>query len=168
LLVPYPAVVYAVELYPISSPDTCIRCHEDLYFLHDTGKWFCLKEAPMACVDCHGGNPNAITKDTAHADRAAHPIINENIAKCQECHPAASIERVQIFRDVAGVSPVKVAAAYVPVADVSESHRVPAIGQKESVASPVLPLALMFFLVMLLTLALIFTAKYQRRKETRQ
>ena len=29
---------------------TCINCHEDLYFLHDTGNWFCIRESPMPCV----------------------------------------------------------------------------------------------------------------------
>ena len=34
-----------------------MSCHEDLYFLHDTGKLFCLNEkTAMNCVGCHGGN----------------------------------------------------------------------------------------------------------------
>jgi hypothetical protein len=165
LTVTPPALVYADELPPIASQGKCVNCHENLYFLHDTGKWFCLRDSPMACVDCHGGNPNAITKDTAHADRASHPILNENIAKCQECHPEVSSERVQIFRDVAGVGPVKVAAAYVPAVNTSESHVALAVGQKEPFANRVLPLTILFFVVMLLVLGVIFAARYQCRRE---
>jgi len=25
----------------------CINCHEDLYYLHDTGNWFCLNDSPF-------------------------------------------------------------------------------------------------------------------------
>jgi len=91
---------------------------------------FCLRDAPMTCVDCHGGDPTATTKEKAHAKRAAHPIVNENITKCQECHPEKGVERVQIFREVAGLSPVIVAAAYVPVL-VTESSMAPGLDQKQ-------------------------------------
>jgi hypothetical protein len=97
------------------SQNNCINCHESLYFLHDTGNWYCIREAPMRCTDCHGGDPEASTAETAHLHRAAHPIINEDVSKCQECHPVECDERVGIFDQTAGLSPIRVAAPYTPV-----------------------------------------------------
>lgn len=94
--------------------DNCMSCHENLYFLHDTGNWFCIRESPMGCVDCHGGDPEAITQEMAHSHRAAHPVINEDVSKCQECHPEECNERVELFDQTAGISQVRVAAPYTP------------------------------------------------------
>ncbi len=93
----------------VDDGSKCVTCHEDLYYLHDTGKAFCLHGVPMSCVDCHGGDPTAVTKEAAHFDRSAHPIINEDDKKCYECHPAEAAERVQTFETLAGVSEVRVA-----------------------------------------------------------
>jgi len=106
--------VYAQESPPVTENGTCASCHEDLYFLHDTGNWFCIREAPMRCIDCHGGNPNGITQDEAHMNRKAHPIVNEDISKCQECHPEECMERLEKFDQIAGISAVLVAAPYQP------------------------------------------------------
>jgi hypothetical protein len=105
---------------------TCISCHEDLYFLHDTGNWYCIRESPMRCVECHGGDPTSIKKEEAHTNRAAHPIINDDISRCQECHPAECRERVAKFNRVAGISEVLVAVPYQPAA-------IPAVQQSEAV-----------------------------------
>lgn len=101
---------------PVPAPDNgnCIVCHENLYFLHDTGNWFCLKESPMACTNCHGGDPNTLNKDVAHANRAAHPVINDDVSKCRQCHPEECSDRVAIFDQSAGISNVLVAAPYTP------------------------------------------------------
>jgi len=90
----------------------CIKCHEDLYFLHDTGNWFCIRESPMPCVSCHGGDPTATTQETAHYDRSAHPILNEDISRCQECHMDANecCECVKKFDQLAGLKTVKLAS----------------------------------------------------------
>lgn len=88
---------------------TCIKCHEDLYFLHDTGNWFCIRESPMPCVACHGGDPTAATQESAHYDRSAHPILNEDISRCQECHvdPDECCDCVSKFDQIAGFNQVK-------------------------------------------------------------
>ncbi|HCW06819.1 MAG TPA: hypothetical protein DGG95_05585 [Cytophagales bacterium] len=120
-----PTIVYADDPDPPPNQGKCITCHEDLYLLHDTGNWFCLREAPMSCVDCHGGNPLATTQELAHVDRAAHPVINEDISKCQECHPEECTERVQIFDQTAGISEVMVAMPYTPKATAKISSEIP-------------------------------------------
>jgi hypothetical protein len=111
LLLPLFAVTPAHAQTPDGDVDngTCISCHEDLYFLHDTGNWFCIRESPMPCVYCHGGDPTATTQEMAHYDRSAHPIVNEDISRCQECHvdPDECCECVTKFKDVAGLKQVK-------------------------------------------------------------
>jgi hypothetical protein len=109
----------------------CIKCHEDLYFLHDTGNWFCLRESPMRCVDCHGGDPAATTQETAHYDRSAHPVINEDISKCQECHAEECSDRAAKFNEVAGLKEVKLVSP-VPASSVSnQTTGLPAIEEQE-------------------------------------
>jgi hypothetical protein len=76
----------------------------------------------MRCFDCHGGNPSTIKKEEAHANRKVHPIINEDISKCQECHPAECGERLAKFDRVAGISEVLVAYSYIPAPDVRSEH----------------------------------------------
>lgn len=101
---------YAQAATPFNENGTCASCHEDLYFLHDTGNWFCLRESPMQCVDCHGGDPNTFNQEQAHTNREPHPILNEDVSKCQECHPEECDERVMIFEKTAGISDVLVSA----------------------------------------------------------
>jgi hypothetical protein len=97
------------ETTPPDEPSNCIACHEDLYYLHDTGKYFCVTEARQRCADCHDGDPSATDKESAHAHRSAHPVVNEDISKCQQCHPSDCAEYVQKFSQIAGISPVFVA-----------------------------------------------------------
>jgi hypothetical protein len=92
------------------SPSNCIVCHENLYYLYDTGKHFCVTEARQRCSDCHGGDPSATDKDAAHHHRSAHPVVNEDVSTCQQCHPNDCDDYVQKFAQVAGISPVFVAA----------------------------------------------------------
>jgi len=104
----------------------CIKCHEDLYFLHDTGNWFCIRESPMPCVACHGGDPTATTQETAHYDRSAHPVVNEDISRCQECHVDSDecCECVSKFNEVAGINQVKMIS---PAPDFSPSGYTPGL-----------------------------------------
>lgn len=109
-----PSVAYADDPVPAPDNGNCVTCHEDLYLLHDTGNWFCLKESPMTCVDCHGGDPNTLDKELAHANRATHPILNEDVTKCQQCHPDKCDERVEFFDQTAGISRILVAIPHAP------------------------------------------------------
>ena len=103
-----PGPAFAQEDNP-ETPSNCIICHEDLYYQHDTGKYFCVSEASQRCTDCHGGDPTATDKESAHFDRSAHPVVNGDISKCQECHPGNCEEYVQQFEQLAGINPVIVA-----------------------------------------------------------
>jgi hypothetical protein len=127
--------VYARSSAQDVDNGNCVNCHEDLYFLHDTGNWFCLRESPMRCVDCHGGNPAATTQETAHYDRSAHPIINEDISKCRECHidEDECCECVSKFDQVAGLKQIKLVSS-VPVSSASALiPGLPAFEQQEPV-----------------------------------
>jgi hypothetical protein len=106
--------VQAQTIPTAPQKNNCVNCHENLYFLHDTGNWFCLRESPMRCVDCHGGNPEAITKELAHLQRAEHPVVNEDVSQCQQCHLEECNEHVELFDRAAGISQILVAAPYLP------------------------------------------------------
>jgi hypothetical protein len=73
----------------------------------------------MRCVDCHGGDPSSLKQEEAHTNRTAHPVINENVSKCRECHPAECEDRVREFDQVAGISNVRVALPYQPLSAVN-------------------------------------------------
>ncbi|HWS24780.1 MAG TPA: hypothetical protein VN226_10150 [Anaerolineales bacterium] len=83
--------------------DQCVVCHDSQYHNYDNGKSFCINESPMHCVDCHGGNPYALTKEAAHYDRSAHPVVGEDVSRCYVCHLDEADQRAAIFDDVAGL-----------------------------------------------------------------
>lgn len=98
-----------------SSDSSCLGCHEDLYYLHDLGKWYCLSEASTRCVDCHGGNPDSPDKEASHEGLIEHPVLNGDVSRCMECHPRDCNEHLQKFDQIAGISPVVyVSIAYTP------------------------------------------------------
>ncbi|RPI94707.1 MAG: hypothetical protein EHM40_05555 [Chloroflexi bacterium] len=138
-----------------ASKNNCSSCHENLYFLHDTGNWFCLRESPMTCVDCHGGDPKAVTQELAHSNRAAHPVINEDVSKCQECHPEECDERVEIFDQTAGISLVRVAAPYTPVHSTERTDNIADAAQTEEQSGGLLLFWEIIPLVVIAGLALI-------------
>ena len=122
-----PATAFADSSEPPPDNGHCVNCHDNLYYLHDTGKYFCLNESPMACVDCHGGNPQATILEQAHTLRTAHPVINEDISKCQQCHPEQCTERMAIFGHVAGFNDtVLIAGAPLPQLPAEQSLPLPA------------------------------------------
>lgn len=134
---------------------TCTSCHEDLYFLHDTGNWFCIRESPMPCVACHGGDPTATTQESAHYDRSAHPIVNGDISRCQECHADEDecCECVSKFDQVAGLKEVKLSA---PVAAPHASNQAPGLPVAEK-HEPVNWLLLFEVLTIIVVLSLALT-----------
>jgi len=116
----FSAVPGHAESVPVAynnAESTCLSCHENLYYLYDTGNWFCVAEAPMRCVNCHGGDPTALDQAAAHLSRTAHPIINGDTTTCQHCHVGDCAEHVQQFDRVAGISrDIKIAVSTQPQA----------------------------------------------------
>jgi hypothetical protein len=104
--------VHAQEATPLVDYGTFIKSHEDLYFMHDAGNWFCIRKSPMWRVGCHGGDPSSIKKEGAHAIRKVHPVLNKDIPKVQECYPEECEGRVVKFDKVTGNSEVLLAIPY--------------------------------------------------------
>jgi hypothetical protein len=87
-----------------TSESLCRSCHENLYFLHDSGQWCCFCERERSCTCCHGGNPDSADVGLAHEDLVANPIA-ENPGICKNCHPEDSSERIIRFSHAAGIDP---------------------------------------------------------------
>jgi hypothetical protein len=81
----------------------CVACHEHQYYLYDSGKWYCLCEAPMHCVYCHGGRTDSTVEEIAHEGLVLYPT-REHAERCQTCHTEDYMDRVVKFSTVAGVS----------------------------------------------------------------
>lgn len=108
--------VFAAQVPPQNSSmsSSCLTCHEDLYYLHDMGKSYCMTEHKERCVNCHGGNPTVMNEDQSHLGLIAYPQ-KDNGAKCQECHVHDSQERLEKFASMGGYKPVIEVSAYTPV-----------------------------------------------------
>lgn len=96
------SVVAAQEPTP-ENDQNCINCHTHQYYVYDTGKWYCLCEAPMHCVYCHGGRTDSSVKEIAHEGLVLYPT-QDQAQRCLSCHPEDCLERVSTFEKFAGVS----------------------------------------------------------------
>lgn len=116
-----PAQVSAAQAAD-SSPNSCLTCHEDLYYLHDTGKLYCLTDHADRCVNCHEGNAAVMKKEESHLGLIVHPQ-ESNGEKCLECHTQQDAQtRLATFESKGGfdtvikadvyTSPVEVAAGF--------------------------------------------------------
>lgn len=85
------------------NDETCVACHEHEYYLYDKGKWFCLCDAPMHCVYCHGGRTDSSVKEVAHEGLVLYPT-RDQAARCQACHTEDYMSRVVSFSALAGIS----------------------------------------------------------------
>jgi hypothetical protein len=102
----------------------CRQCHEQRYYLYDTGKWYCLCKSPMTCVHCHGGNGAETNADQAHQDLLANPFADD-AAVCRNCHKEESQARVDAFIARAGVMPTPVIMTYQPTFRSAEPYPFP-------------------------------------------
>lgn len=98
--------------------NSCLTCHEDLYYLHDTGKWYCIAEHKEHCIDCHEGDPATLNKEASHHELAAHPQAN-NGEKCQECHPQDAAAHLAKFASLGGYSEISQPVSYTPAQPIS-------------------------------------------------
>lgn len=96
------------------TANACLTCHEDQYYLHDSGCLYCLTDHADRCVDCHEGDAASMKKETAHAGLLVRPQEN-NGAKCQECHsPEETQARLAKFASEQGFDVVVKARPYTP------------------------------------------------------
>jgi hypothetical protein len=107
-----PVEVSAAHATGVTS-NSCLTCHENLYYLHDTGKYYCITEHKDRCVNCHEGNAAMMNKDESHLGLIAHPQKDDG-AKCQQCHPDDTQERLATFASLGGYKPIIEAVSYVP------------------------------------------------------
>jgi hypothetical protein len=96
-----------------TASNSCLTCHEDLYYLHDTGKWYCITEHQDRCTNCHEGNPSVLDKDESHLGLIVHPQQN-NGEKCLECHPQDTTARLNKFASLGGMKTLNQPAPYEP------------------------------------------------------
>jgi hypothetical protein len=97
------------------APDnTCLTCHEDLYYLHDSGKLCCITTHADHCAGCHEGNPTSMKKEESHLGLLLHPQENGG-AKCLECHEPEDVPiRMTKFKADGGFDEVIQPEAYLP------------------------------------------------------
>lgn len=114
--------VFPVQGSPAQPDETvtnsCLTCHEDLYYLHDTGKWYCITEHKDRCVNCHEGDPTSLNKDASHQGLIVHPQRN-NGEKCLQCHPQDSAAHLEKFSSLGGCNEVSASVAYKPAQPVA-------------------------------------------------
>ena len=87
---------------PPEKDENCIGCHENLYFLHDTGKWYCLCSLSARCTFWHGGNPESLKEAEAHLGLVSRPTT-DNASACQSCHPDDFQTRLEKFAALGGI-----------------------------------------------------------------
>jgi len=127
-----------------SVSNSCLSCHEDLYYLHDMGKYYCLTMHTDHCVDCHEGDPSALDEVASHRGLIASPQEN-NGQKCSQCHPQDVQTRLDTFASMAGYEPVIQASTYVPAAETTSEF--PAVSESDGLLQilPWLAGAMVFF-----------------------
>ena len=122
LLLPQAIPARAQEPTPENDAN-CVACHTHQYYLYDSGKWFCLCDAPMHCVYCHGGRTDSMVEEVAHEGLVLYPT-RDHAERCQACHTEDYMSRVVTFETVAGVSstplPIATATAMEPAAAITE------------------------------------------------
>jgi hypothetical protein len=111
--------VHAGSSTQLSSP-ACMTCHENQYYLYDTGTWYCITEARDRCVNCHSGNADALTEQEAHAGLVANPFHDGGI-RCQECHLEDTEARIEKVASYTGFHESIQVEPYAPHAAVSET-----------------------------------------------
>ncbi len=114
----HPVQVSAAQTTDEPVSNSCLTCHEDLYYLHDTGKWYCITEHKDRCINCHEGDLTTLNKEESHRGLIAHPQRN-NGEKCLECHPQDFQARLTKFDSIGGYKPAAEVAPYTPSETIS-------------------------------------------------
>jgi hypothetical protein len=113
-----PAYAAAVQTETVDSTSisSCFSCHENLYYLYDMGKSYCVTEHKERCVNCHAGNPDAMNKVQAHLGLIVHPQKDSG-AICQQCHLQDADIRLATFASLGGYKTVVESEPYTPTVD---------------------------------------------------
>ena len=145
--------VTAVNAQSPAPTSSCMTCHEDQYFLHDSGKWYCVTEAQERCVNCHAGDASAPKEKDAHTGLIAKPL-NDGGQHCQTCHAQDTESLVQKVIGLTGYHAQIETEAYNPQTSASSSQPISLPASSES-PTPIwfLPaaIAVFTFWVMLVT-----------------
>jgi len=105
-------IAYAQSSAPTAS--VCITCHEDQYYLYDSGKWYCIAEAQDRCENCHAGNAGEVHKTEAHLGLIAHPLTDGG-QRCQTCHAGDTEKFIQAVISRTGYQAPLQVEPYVPI-----------------------------------------------------
>lgn len=103
----------------LGNESSCFTCHEDLYYLHDTGKIYCLTVHEDHCTDCHGGDSSVMNKAQSHLGLIPYPQKDDG-AKCQECHTQDAQERLATFASMGGYKEIVETVPYMSIHVVAE------------------------------------------------
>jgi len=99
--------------------NSCLSCHENLYYLYDTGRHCCITAHKDRCVNCHEGNATAMKKEESHLGLIVHPQEN-NGEKCLECHTTEVVQtRLAEMASTVGFDTVIKAEPYTPSVQVA-------------------------------------------------
>jgi hypothetical protein len=135
---PQPAGAQARTQTNGTEPQACMSCHDNQYFLYDTGKWYCISERAEDCTSCHGGNPWSLQEDGAHVGLVSHPTRNDGEI-CLQCHPQDAQAHIERFDEIAGIKLVEIKSTYQPRLTSEEAiHTFPShlVDGKEKPVSP--------------------------------
>lgn len=79
---------------------SCVSCHETEGRLPvwAEGQWHIDHRSEAFCMPCHGGNPQALTKDNSHEGRV-DPLGNGGV-QCVACHTGDFEQRIQDYSDL--------------------------------------------------------------------
>ena len=114
VVLPIQASASQMSFQDTANVSSCFTCHEDLYYLHDMGKSYCITVHKDHCTNCHSGDPSVMDKDLSHLRLIVYPQ-KDNGAKCLECHTQDAQERLVTFASMAGYKPVVEVTPYIPV-----------------------------------------------------
>ena len=106
-LTPPTPVAALSQLKENTEEPACNSCHDNLYYNHDLGKYYCVANARTRCVACHSGDPTSLDKAIAHMNMEAYPVRGSDLSKCLSCHPRDCDKYVDKFAAVAGFRQAK-------------------------------------------------------------
>ncbi len=95
ILVGVKGVTNALAKSPNETPEpACISCHENQYYMYDSGCWYCITESRDRCVNCHGGDGDSLNEQEAHTGLISNPL-GHGSDHCATCHGEDTDELVQ-------------------------------------------------------------------------